>query len=214
VPEVEAVMFSSRFRRLYGPAVLIVLLTACGTPDEASPDPTAPGPTAPGPAMPSVATHSVPASASATPSSVAAAWNTGPVTVRRDPAVPPVPVVTGIRYAAHPDEGFDRIVFDISGAAPGYSARYVDEVRADPSDKVVTVPGRAYLLLVLTPAQAHRDDGTVTVSGPHRVNLPMLRSYAVAGDFEGHVSIALGLDDVVGYRVGEAPGRIYVDVAA
>jgi len=37
---------------------------------------------------------------------------------------------------------------------------------------------------------------------------------ACGGDYEGYVSIALGLDDVVGYRVGELPGRIYVDVAA
>jgi hypothetical protein len=36
----------------------------------------------------------------------------------------------------------------------------------------------------------------------------------VVGDFEGHVSIAIGLDDVVGFRVGELPGRIYLDVAA
>jgi hypothetical protein len=28
------------------------------------------------------------------------------------------------------------------------------------------------------------------------------------------VSIALGLDDEAGYRVGELPGRVYVDVAA
>jgi hypothetical protein len=53
-----------------------------------------------------------------------------------------------------------------------------------------------------------------TVSGIHRVNLPMLESYAVVGDYEGVVTIALGLDDVVGYRVGELPGRIYLDVAA
>jgi hypothetical protein len=52
------------------------------------------------------------------------------------------------------------------------------------------------------------------VSGVHRVGLPMIKSYAVVGDYEGHVSIVLGLDDVVGYRVGELPGRIYVDVAA
>jgi hypothetical protein len=70
------------------------------------------------------------------------------------------------------------------------------------------------MLVVLTPAQAHRNDGTTTVSGTHRLNLPMMRGYAVVGDFEGYVSIAIGLDDVVGYRVGELAGRIYIDVAA
>jgi hypothetical protein len=136
------------------------------------------------------------------------------MTMVRHPAVPPVPVVTGVRAAAHPAEGFDRIVFDVGGALPGYSVRYVDEVKADPSDRVVAVPGRRHLLLVLTPAQAHRDDGATTVSGVHRLSLPMMRSYAIVGDYEGYVSIAIGLDDVVGYRVGELPGRLYLDVAA
>jgi hypothetical protein len=141
-------------------------------------------------------------------------WSSGPVTVKHNPAVPLVPAVTGVRFAAHPQEGFDRIVFDIPGALPDYSVRYVSQVRMDPSDRAVSVPGRRYLLVVLNPAQAHRDNGAATVSGVHRVGLPMLKSYAVVGDYEGYVSIVLGLDDVVGYRVGELPGRIYVDVAA
>lgn len=196
------------------PAVLVLLLL---TPSAACAEEAAPGPARAATPAPPAAATSVPSKAAATPvppQPAAVSWGTGPVTVPRSPAVPPVPVVTGIRYAAHPAEGYDRIVFDISGAAPSYTVRYVDEVRADPSDKIVTVPGRAFLLVVLTPAQAHRGDGKVTVSGTRRINLPMLRAYAVTGDFEGHVSIALGLDDVVGFRVGEASGRIYVDVAA
>jgi hypothetical protein len=122
-------------------------------------------------------------------------------------------VITGVRYAAHPDKGFDRIVLDISGALPGYAARYVSEVRADPSDRPVSVPGRRHLLVILQPAQAHLDDGKPTVTGIHRTGLTMLQSYAITGDFEGHVSIALGLDDVVGYRIGELPGRLYIDIA-
>jgi len=141
------------------------------------------------------------------------AWSTGPVTVVHRPAVPPVPVVTAIRYAGHPSEGYDRVVFDIRGALPGYSARYVTQVRADGSDQPISVPGRRFLMVVLNPAQAHTDQGAITVTGVHRTGLPMLVSYAVAGDFEGHVSIALGLNATAGYRIGELPGRIYVDVA-
>jgi len=141
-------------------------------------------------------------------------WSTGPVKVVHQPAVPPVPVLAHIQTAAHPAEGYDRIVFDFDQALPGYSVRYVSQVRADPSDKIVSVPGRRFLLIVVTPAQAHQNDGTVTVSGTHRLDLPMMRGYAVVGDYEGYVSIAIGLDDVVGYRVGELPQRIYLDVAA
>jgi hypothetical protein len=144
----------------------------------------------------------------------AASWSTAPVTVVHNPAVPPLPVVTGIRYAAHPQDGFDRIVFDIPGALPGYSAKYVSQVRADGSGEPVPVPGSYYLLIVFTPAQAHRDNGTATISGTHRVNLPMIESYAVVGDYEGYVSVALGLNGKAGYHIAELNGRVYLDVRA
>lgn len=143
----------------------------------------------------------------------AATWITGPTTVSHSPVVPPVPVLTGVRHAAHPEGGYDRIVLDIEGGLPGYTIQYVDEVRADPSDRPVAVPGRRFLLIVLTPVQAHRDTGATTVTGVHTTGLPMLQAYAQAGDYEGHVSIALGLGAARGYRVGELPGRIYIDVA-
>jgi hypothetical protein len=141
-------------------------------------------------------------------------WPSGPVTVTHHPAVPPVPVLTGVRSAAHPGDGYDRIVFDIPGALPGYSVKYVGQVRADPSDQPVKVPGSRHLLVVLNPAQAHRDDGAATVTGIHRVDLPVIKSYALIGDYEGYVSIAVGVDHLAGFRVGELPGRIYLDVAA
>jgi hypothetical protein len=127
-------------------------------------------------------------------------------------------VLLRIRSAAHTGEGYDRMVFDFTSPLPGYTVRYVDAVRADPSDRPVPVPGRRFLLIVFVPAQAHTDAGVATVtSSPVRLGYPMLRGYALAGDFEGYVSVALGLDDVVGFRVGElpgTPGRIYLDVAA
>jgi hypothetical protein len=201
-------------------AVLITVALAVGCAGNPDESPAAPAPTTS--ARPSApATSATPGPSGdttkpspGTPSTGGPTWSSGPITVAHSPAVPPVPVITGIRYAAHSQAGYDRIVFDVQGALPGYSVRYVDQVGADPSDRVVTVPGRRHLLIVMRPAQAHRDNGTATVSGTHRVNLPMLKSYAVVGDFEGVVSIALSLDDVVGYRVGELPGRIYLDVAA
>jgi hypothetical protein len=140
-------------------------------------------------------------------------WTTGTVTVTHNPAVPPVPVVTGIRYAGHAADGYDRIVFDIPGSLPGYTTKYVTEVIQDGSGKPVSVPGAYHLTIVLTPAQAHRDNGTVTVSGTHTVNLPTLKSYAVVSDYEGYVTIALGLNTKHGYHVAELSNRIYIDVA-
>jgi hypothetical protein len=188
----------------------------------------APGPTAtfPAPSQPQtpggIGGGATPAPTGGTvapkPTAGSGTWTTGPLTVTHNVAVPPVPVLLRVRSAAHPGEGYDRIVFDFTGTLPGFTVRYVDEVRADPSDRPVTVPGRRFLLIVFTPAQAHTTAGVATVtSSPVRLGYPMLRGYVLTGDYEGYVSVALGLDDVVGFRVGElpgTPGRIYLDVAA
>ncbi|GAA0815678.1 AMIN-like domain-containing (lipo)protein [Spirilliplanes yamanashiensis] len=217
-------------------AVTVAATAGCGgdagTPGTPGPVPGAPGTSSsapsPGPSGRPSPPSSPPSARPATPGAstpvgtpapgaahwTVSPWTSGPTTVVHRPAVPPVPVVLRIRAAAHPREGFDRLVFDIRGALPGYTVRYVDEVRTDPSDRPVAVPGRRFLLVVLSPAQAHEDDGTATLSGARRLDLSMMRGYAVAGDFEGHVSVAIGLDDVVGYRVGELTGRIFIDVAA
>jgi hypothetical protein len=169
---------------------------------------------------PTTPTGTPPSAAAATPIttevrqvSSPTAWATTPVTVTHEPPVPPVPVISGIRYAAHQDAGYDRIVLDIPGALPGYSAKYVTEVRRDGSGELVSIPGKAFLLIVLLPAQAHRDDGTPTVTGVHRTGLTGIKAYAMVGDYEGYVSIALGLSEVRKYHVNELPNRIYIDVA-
>jgi hypothetical protein len=163
-------------------------------------------------ARPAVATTAPtpPAVATTTP----AEWSTAPVTVVHNPPVPPVPVVTAIRYAAHPEQDYDRIVFDIPGALPGYTAKYVTRVVQDGTGDPVSLPGSRFLLIVFTPAQAHTEAGRPTISGTHHINLPMIESYAVVGDYEGYVSVALGLNGKAGFHIAELSGRIYVDVAA
>jgi hypothetical protein len=199
-------------RRIGGVFLAGVLsaLTACSGADPAG-VPTSPTAGASAPATGSPSATTSPATTGA-PAPEGPRWSANPVIVVHDPPVPPLPVLTRMRWAAHP--GFDRIVFDFRGPLPGYDIRYVSQFRADPSDRPVSVPGRRFLRIAFRPAQAHHNTGAPTVSGARRLDLPMLRGYAVGGDFEGVVSIALGLDDVVGYRVGELPGRIYVDVAA
>jgi hypothetical protein len=170
------------------------------------------GPTAPEPTTPPVPSGDAGSTGE---------WTSGTTTVVHDVPVPPVPQLLRIRSAAHPDSGYDRIVFDFDGPLPGYTVRYVDEVRQDGSGELVDMPGRRYLLVVFTPAQAHTDAGQPLVSPTRRtLDYPMIRGYVLVGDFEAQVSVAIGLDDQVGYRVGELPGqpgqpgRIYVDVAA
>jgi peptidoglycan/xylan/chitin deacetylase (PgdA/CDA1 family) len=145
------------------------------------------------------------------------AWKTAPVSVTHTVSVPPVPTLAKIRHGRHPECRYDRIVFDIPGTAkPSYQLRYVSKVTADPSGNPVTVPGggTAFLLITFQPLQAHTDAGEVTVT-PRSAALgyPMLKGYAVTGDFEGHLTVALGLAGKVQVRAGELSGRVYVDVA-
>ena len=134
-------------------------------------------------------------------------------TVTRSPS--PFPHLIGIRTGRH--DAFDRVVFDLRGAAPGYKVGYVSTVREDGSGKVIDLRGNANLMVRLRPAEAHRNDGSPTYTGAKRifVNYPELREVAFAGDFEGVVSIALGLHAKHGFRVMTLsdPTRIVVDVA-
>jgi hypothetical protein len=213
-------MTTTRAPALIGTAAALILLAGCtaGTATTTTPGPVVPATDTPAPVAPATDTPAptspavTPAASTSSPIQTAdRGWGTGPVTVSHTPSWP-LPVLTRVRYAAHP--GYDRIVFDISGDLPSYTARYVGEVRSDGSGERVVMPGRRFLLIVLNPAQSHRDDYTPTVSGVHRTDLRNLKAYAIAGDYEAYVSIALGLDDVAGYRIRELPGRIYVDVAS
>jgi hypothetical protein len=130
--------------------------------------------------------------------------------------VPPVPTLLRIRSAPH--SGYDRITFDFAGPLPGYQVRYVDKVVEDGSGRTMTMPGRRFVQIRFEPAQAHSDSGDTAVT-PRSMTLgyPMLRGYVINGDFEAVLNVALGLDDVVAFRVGEipgTPGHIYLDVAA
>ena len=131
--------------------------------------------------------------------------------VTRHFAVPPVPVITAIRTGTHPDCGYDRIVFNIRGPVPGYDIRYASKA---PSGTGGGAAGRWYLLITIHPAQGHSDSGVSTIARlSAATSYPMLRGYQVTGDFEGVLSVAVGLAKPTAFRVGRLTGRLYVDVA-
>jgi hypothetical protein len=139
-------------------------------------------------------------------------WSSVPVSISHSVPVPPVPVVTSIRAAAHADCGYDRLVLGLRGKMPSYAIRYVNRVVADASGKAISLPGSRFLVITLRPTQAHDDSGTATIpGGVVSAGFPMLLGYTMAGDSEGVVTIAVGLRGATGIRVGELPGRLYVD---
>jgi len=114
---------------------------------------------------------------------------------------------------------FDRMVFDVSGAASGYFVRYVDEVRMDGSGQVVPLRGGARLAVTATaPAIAtdawFRPNGELIDTTGYRT----FRHVAWAGGHEAQTTIGLGVRARLPFHVSllDGPGsgsRMVVDVA-
>jgi hypothetical protein len=141
----------------------------------------------------------------------------GGVTAAAAAPVPPTPVLTNIRTGQHP--GFDRIVLDMTGPAPGvHTNQWVDELIADGSGDVVWLTGEFFTALSLTPAVAHNDAGAPTYAGPRQFrtrDLHNVMAVSVTGDFEGYLSIGLGTRTRTSVHVFTltAPTRVVIDVA-
>lgn len=123
--------------------------------------------------------------------------------------------MTGIRTGLN--TGFDRVVLDMTGAQPSVSYKYVDDLIADGSGEIVWLTGEFFVSVVSTPARAHDDAGNPTYTGPQKFrtrNLRNVMAVAVTGDFEGYLSIGLGLRYQSWVRVFTlgSPTRVVIDV--
>ncbi|WP_436763739.1 AMIN-like domain-containing (lipo)protein [Streptosporangium sp. V21-05] len=169
------------------------------------------------PADPVTTTPSPTPPAPSTPSAVAAGLlpPTSTREVKVDRAVDTQPTVTGARFGKH--KGFDRVVIDIKGDLPGYTARWVPKLVQDGSGDQVDVKGGAYLQLTITPAVAHTEAGKPTwTGGPiFQTKLGNVQNVVRTGDFEGVVSVGVVLDRKAPFRVLEQrnPYRLVVDIA-
>jgi hypothetical protein len=117
----------------------------------------------------------------------------GPPAALASTSSAPAPTLVAIRAAHHP--GFDRLVFEFSGGLPKeYGTRYVSQVIADGSGKVMHIPGSAFLRVRFFAANGHDSNG-------NRSYGPAARSYALpgmirvsnAGDFEAVLSFGVGV---------------------
>jgi len=129
--------------------------------------------------------------------------------------------VTNVRTGQH--YCFDRMVVDLNGPVAGYNVRYVDNVRADGSGKLVPLRGQAFLQVVVT-APSHDSNYNATYSPANPAELTNVAGYqtfrqvAWAGSFEGYTSVGLGVRARLPFRVLtlDGPGsgsRLVVDVA-
>ena len=124
-------------------------------------------------------------------------------------------VLTSVEAATH--EGYDRVTFEFSpGDVPGYHVEYAEEsIRECGSGNEVALAGTARLVVRLEPAQAHDDQGRVTIeSRAMALELPALEEVKLTCDFEAQVEWALGVVASAPFRVTElaAPPRLVIDV--
>lgn len=131
-------------------------------------------------------------------------------------AAPAIPTMTGIRTGQN--TGFDRIVVDLTaGPAPAVRYDLVDELIADGSGEIVWLTGEFFIAVTATPAAAHDDAGNPTYPGPQKFrtrNLRNVMAVAVTGDYEGVLSIGLGVRSRTAVTVFTltSPNRVVIDV--
>ena len=139
-----------------------------------------------------------------------------PVTIRHTVNAPiapppalPLPALVAVYTGDHPE--YQRISFYFRGAFPEYTFQYVQSITADGSGEAIPLEGNGFVQIVFVGAQAHDDAGhsTIKATPKNPIGDRNLRSYADAGDFEGHVSYGLGIqtapdsDQVLPIRAGE-----------
>jgi hypothetical protein len=110
---------------------------------------------------------------------------------------------------------FDRFVVRARFATPGYDVRYVKQIIADPSGRPVRLRGTERIRVVIRQARGHTQAGASLLPAVRTPLCPELRQVKLAGDFEGVVSLGLGLRAKRGFRVFRLtrPTRIVIDVA-
>ena len=195
-----------------GIAVLVPgALAGCGS--SAPSGPAAPSPSGSAAAPSSPAPSSPAASATASPSApatrvvsfrVSYPWHwpndvNQPGQVQHSYPVPPLPRLIAIAAGSHPaqqgEQTYDRMSFTFTTAFPGYQFTFTKALVADPSGNPVKLAGNGVLKVTFRLAQAHTASGrsSIAVQPPAQLGLNRMASWAQAGDFEGVVTIGIGV---------------------
>lgn len=186
----------------------MLLFTAC--PDDG--DPTVES----GTTTSSVSTSSTAPSSTSTSEAAACPANTEKQVAA---AVTPRANMTALRAAHQP--GFDRIVFEFTGTAPGFEAEYVDKpLHEDGSGNEVPLRGQFALHVRMENASGFDfDKGAPSYNGPYRLrpaDTTVVEELARTGDFEGVLSWAIGVKTKAGFRVRQLsdPPRLQIEICA
>src|SRR3954447_18293929 len=120
--------------------------------------------------------------------------------------------VSHLRAGCHAT--FDRVVVNARFGAPRYDVRNVKRIVEDASGKPVHLLGTKRIRILLRNARGHTQGGTNLLPNVRTPRCPNLRQVKNAGDFEGIVTLGLGLRHKTGFRVFRltSPKRLVVDI--
>jgi len=205
-----------RSAALLAAALLTGVLAACG---DDGPD--------------QVATSS---SSSTTASSAASAFPSAQAPASAEPSAPSAPAfdggtdpvvveptggplsVTAARVARQ--DGFDRVVLELDGAAPGepgWRVEYTDAPSAQGSGDAVEVAGEATLAVIVTGTGYPFDTGVEEVAGDPALpaDLEVVQDVALGAVFEGQYEAFIGLSGQRPFTVTRLadPTRVVIDIA-
>jgi hypothetical protein len=124
-------------------------------------------------------------------------------------------LLTGIRTGVNP--GFDRIVLDMTGPAPGVQTFDVDELIADASGEIVWLTGEYFTHVTIIPASGYDENGNQTYTGSRKFrtrDLGNVMAVAITGDWEGAIDFGLGMRNRTWVRTFtlSSPTRVVIDV--
>lgn len=124
-------------------------------------------------------------------------------------SLPILPRLVGVSASHH--AGFDRLLLTFDReATPPTSATWATAVYGDPSGHAIPVPGRALLRVVIRGADAHTYAGRPTAVLDQALPLPGLVSLRKAGDYEGVITLGVGVALRTSFRVHALPGTATV----
>lgn len=122
-------------------------------------------------------------------------------------------VVTDVRVGSHAT--FDRFVVEFRKAMPASTVTHKKVLRMDGSGDKVELKGRKNVLVTLEPARAHRTNGSSTIPTGAVLGFPEIREWRVLGDFEGVVTLGIGVrrERAVDVTLLTHPRRLVIDIA-
>lgn len=129
-------------------------------------------------------------------------------------------VLINVRTGRH--DCYDRMVLDTTAPGTGHSVRYVSNIYADGSGKLIPLNNSgAKLQIVATAPSYNPSTGVPTYGGITGSPLPgvtlagyqTFREAKFAGSFEGQTTIGLGVRAKLPFRVMRLDNRVIIDVA-